>query len=399
MTLELFKNNSYIKTFDASIVNTIKREDFFLLELNQTAFYPEGGGQPSDTGFIGTSEVLDVLREDDTIYHMVKTLPEKNTELTCKIHWTRRYDLMQQHTGQHLLSAAIEKLYDSETVGFHLSNNYTTIDIDKKLTPSNIETIELEINRLIYTQKPINILYPDQETLKKMALRKQPKVTKDIRVIEIEGYDFSPCGGTHLGNLSEVGMIKVTSIEKYKSGLRLEFVCGHRAVNDYIAKNHIINSIAKNLATKPLELLSKFQQTMDQQQDMRKELKALKDTLLDMEFQRVKASPERIGVYKIYQNTFDKGTIGDLRKIAATLCTEENTLSLMGLRETNKASLIFACSKDLAYLDMKKLFDQVVSKIDGRGGGNSTSAQGSGSNINGLQLALDEAYLHVIQQL
>jgi len=397
MVKELFIDNSYIKSFNAEIVNILKRDNKYLIELNQTAFYPEGGGQPSDTGNIGEAVIEYVFREDDKIYHQSSTNLSVGETYECCINWERRFDLMQQHTGQHLLSAALENLFDADTIGFHLSEHYTTIDINKKLDWHNLYEVEAEMNRILSDNKILKIRFPAPLEVDTLPLRKPPKVKDNIRIIEIDNYDYSPCGGTHTQSLSEIGIVKITNFENYKSGIRIEFLCGQRAFKDYQTKNDIVNQIARSLASKTDDIMVKFKQNQDSQNDMRKTIKALNAQLFEIELEKLKASPLKANNLTIYKKIFNGTNMGDIRKAAATLANEDNVVCIFGSKEEHKANLMLARSKNLDHLNMKTIFAECISTIDGKGGGNPQSAQGGGSKVDKLEEAILSAYNKIVQ--
>jgi len=398
MTIELFKNNSYIKSFEAEVVNNKKIDDTYHVELSQTAFYPEGGGQPSDLGEINGIRVMNVYREDDKIFHILES-DLATRDVQGNIDWERRFDFMQQHTGQHLLSAVIEKLHEGNTIGFHLSNEYTTIDIDKKLKETDLNLIETEANRIIYANLRVITLYPTSEELKALPLRKAPAVTENIRVTEIEDYDHSPCGGTHLNTLGELGIIKIKKFENYKSGVRIEFVCGHRALKDYQLKNTAINYISQKLTTTPTDVIAKFDGMVEEQNRYRKTIKELNKKLLAHDIEALQSCPITINETTVYKKIFTDIEFGDIRTMAATLVNKEDSVCILGLVSGNKANIMLACSKNLVELNMKELFAEIIPLVEGRGGGNRTAAQGGGDKLDGLTSAIDNAFFNISEIL
>ena len=240
MTVKHYNTNAYIKEFQAKVVALVDRTEGNAIVLDATYFYPEGGGQPCDLGMIDGVKIKDVIIEDDIIYHITDESIHHLTvdqSIDCTIDFDRRFAFMQQHTGQHILSSCAEKLFDANTIGFHMGEDYVTVDLDKKLSNEDVDAIENMANAIIFANKAVMAHYPTSEELSKMPLRKQPKVTENIRVIEVDGIDFSPCGGTHTKSTAEVGLLKVKRIETYKAGIRIEFGCGIYALNSFKKRN------------------------------------------------------------------------------------------------------------------------------------------------------------------
>lgn len=392
LPLKLFYRNPYIKEFNANILKIAEKDNMLHLELNQTAFYPEGGGQPSDIGYIDDVEVSHVYENGEKIYHVVDKLPSKLENVKCSIDWERRFDHMQQHLGQHILSAAFEKLYDANTIGFHLSPNTLTIDIDKVLSHEDIIKVEYFGNQIVFNDLAVQILYPDKEELKTLPLRKEPAVTDNIRIVKLDDFDYSPCCGTHPNRTGEVGIIKIKKFEKYKSGLRIEFACGNRALKDYQTKNHIINSLSSNLSIKFEEILESVQRINDDLLNIKKENKSLKEQIIAYEAANLLNSANIINNSKIVRKIFYNRDFGDLKLLSTSLINNNGTIVVFGLVNDDKAQLIFSRSKDLDKVMMNDILKKCIPLIDGKGGGSPFSAQGGGKNIDNIETAVNLAY-------
>lgn len=209
------------------------KEDGTYVLLEETAFYPHGGGQPCDEGRINGVAVLDVISEDENVLHKVAS-PLGEGVVTCEVDWQRRFDHMQQHSGQHLLSAVCRDLYQAMTVSFHLGTDYATIDVEQpELSPLQLATIEREVNQQIYKNRVVSSYFVTEEELAKLPLVKQPKVTENIRIVEIQDVEYNACGGTHVSSTGEIGMIKLLKAEKQKGHTRIYFKCGYRALQEF----------------------------------------------------------------------------------------------------------------------------------------------------------------------
>ena len=239
---KLYYENSYDKSFTAEIINITEKNNEFHIELDNTLFYPEGGGQPCDIGFIESSAVDYVYEENGTIYHVTKQKPIKIHKAKCSINWDRRFDYMQHHLGQHILSASILELFNSNTVSVHMGEAYSTLDIDKLLTLKDMEAAETLANKVVQDNLTIDILYPTKSELKKLALRRvPPKTNEAIRIVKIGDFDLTPCCGIHPNTTLQVQLIKIMKIEKHKTGSRITFMCGKRALTSCILRDKVCN--------------------------------------------------------------------------------------------------------------------------------------------------------------
>lgn len=391
----MFHKNTYIKEFNANIVKIIEKDDILHLELNQTAFYPEGGGQPSDIGFIGDIEVSHVVEENEKIYHVVDRLPSKLEHVKCCINWEKRFDHMQQHLGQHILSTAFQKLYDANTIGFHLSSNSLTIDIDKTLSYEDIEKVEYFANQLTFNDLTVEILYPTQEEISNLPLRKTPSVTENIRVVKLDDFDYSPCCGTHPNRTGEVGLIKIKKFEKYKSGLRIEFACGNRALKDYQIKNEIVTSLSSTLSVKHDEILSSLNRINDELNTLKKEKKYLHEQLMYFQAKDMLNNAFRVNNTKIVKKIFSDRDFNEIKQLSTALINNDNTVAIFGVASDDKAQLIFSRSKDLNNINMNDILKECIPLINGKGGGSPFSAQGGGKNVVKLETAIDLAFSQI----
>ena len=262
---------------DARIIDKKFENDLYYLKLDKTIFYPHlSGGQPRDEGHINGIPVVDVYEEDNNIIHVIKENIHSD-KFRLEINWPMRIDLMQQHTGQHLLSAGFYKLFNGDTVGFHLGSDYVYVDINlAELSWEEAEKIENYVNKIITSDFEIKTSYVDLKDLDKLDLRKDTKLDSNIRIVEIDSIDFSPCAGTHLRNTGELGMIKIRKWKKYKGNIRVEFVCGKRALKDFSWKNQAINDIALLLSSKDSDVYEKVNILYNQKREAEKELRKLR---------------------------------------------------------------------------------------------------------------------------
>lgn len=245
--------------------------------LEATCFFPEGGGQPSDTGSLGEARVLYVFEQDGEVVHLChRPLPEGET-VAGEVDFARRFSHMQTHTGEHILSGVILRELGLHNVGFHMGSGYNTIDLDGELSPAQALLAEQAANRVIAQNRPVHTSYPSPQALAALPLRKRPEVER-LRLVEVEGCDLCGCCGTHVSRTGEIGLLKILDVQRYKGGARLTFLCGGEALEDYRAKHAMVREMAARLSCKPLEL-------GDSLRRMEEETAALKAALASRERQ------------------------------------------------------------------------------------------------------------------
>lgn len=398
MTERLYYEDSYLKVFKAKVLKKIKIDNRLAVVLDETAFYPTSGGQPYDKGVIQDVPVVQVVEEGDEIIHILKEeLKEKvNSEVVGKIDWERRFDHMQQHLGQHILSGALMKLWSAETVSFHLGEEVCTLDIAKeKLTEEEAKKAEECANEIIFDNRPVKCYFVEGvEDLKRLNLRKVPEKTGKIRIIEVEDFDFSACGGTHCQATGEVGLIKITKWEKRGEKIRLEFICGRRAWKDYFWKNELIKNISNKLTIKDSELGETIDRMLEERKEIRKELKEFKEKLQDYEVRNlINESSLKDDETKIISKIFEDKNFQEVRELVQKIINlDESVVVLFGVKG-EEAKILFACSRALRY-DMNGLIREAGKFIEGRGGGAPNFAQAGGKKAEGIEDALNFALEH-----
>ncbi|TVY07840.1 alanyl-tRNA editing protein [Paenibacillus cremeus] len=368
MTTKLYYESAYIQEWQTSITRTLEREDGYYLTLAQTAFYPHGGGQPCDEGTINGIPVLDVSLEEDEVLHKVAQLPE-TTEVSCRVDWSRRFDHMQHHSGQHLLSAVCRDLVQAMTMSFHLGADYATIDVDKpELTPSELAAIEQEVNRHIYLNRRVVSYFVTSEQLAEMVLVKPPKVTENIRIVEIEGVEYNACGGTHVASTGEIGMIKLLKTEKQKGFTRIAFKCGTRALEEFNACQRILGVLATKFNTGKDEIIDRLEKWENEHKQLQGELAELKEKNNAYMAKELLASREG----ELVTHQFDEMTLKDLQALAVKLAADGEVPVLLATREDNKVVLAHSGS---ASLSCGAFFKAHLGSFNGKGGGSDKMAQ------------------------
>jgi len=397
MTRRLYHDDAYQQEFQAQVLERVTVGDGLGLILDNTCFYPTSGGQPHDQGTLNSIPVSDVFEreEDGAVVHVVsgevvRPALSKGATVHGRIDWERRFDHMQQHTGQHILSQAFLRLLDAETVGFHLGAEISTIDVDKvSLAAAQLDEVEKLANTIVFHDRPVQAYFVDQDRMEDMVLRKQPKVTGPIRIVEVEDLDFSPCGGTHVKATGEVGPIVITKSERRGSETRVEFLCGGRALADYRRQRRIVSELANQFSVGDWELVEAVNRLAEEAKRYRKELKVAKDQILDYEAAKLWAEAERQGDLRIVRAVLSEGDGETLKGLAQRLTKREACVAFLGLRG-DRAQLVFACSANLSY-DMSVLLRKASQILGGSGGGRPDIAQGGGPAGDRLEEALDFA--------
>ncbi|MGL1894519.1 MAG: alanyl-tRNA editing protein [Spirochaetaceae bacterium] len=374
MTLKKYYLDNKIYNFEAKITSITKNDrGLYLIELNETYFYPEGGGQPGDRGLIGNIKVIDTIKENDNILHILEKEPLDKV-VTCVIDRDHREHFMVQHSGQHLISAVLKKELDLDTLSVHLGENETTIEIDStQINDNDLLNIENRCFELISNNN--NIIYheTDDEGLKDFNIRRSSKYSGYIRVVEIEGYDCVPCGGLHLSNISQIGLIKITGYEKIRGNIRLTFLIGINALKDYQNKTSIIHKINKELSTRDNEIPGGLLTLKNSVSKLKQEQKSISEILIKNSIKSIQQEKQS---FIIFENIPSKIT----QKLASELVNKlENALLVINLGENLNWYLIDSSNP---IIDFDKFKSDVLPIINGKGGGRSPLWQGAGGKHN-----------------
>ena len=388
-TERLYNDDPYLTEFRAEVIETLTYGDKYGIVLDRTAFYPAGGGQPWDTGYLNDEKVTEVIEKDGKLLHIVdnKLL---STEVKGSVDWARRFDFMQQHTGQHILSACFEKLLNGSTDSFHMGKDIVSIEINiDSFSIDDAERIENMANDIIYSNLPVIARIVSGEELNSLPLRKMPKVTENIRIVEVKETDYSPCGGTHVRTTGEVGMIKIKNWEKCKGGIKFAFVCGNRALKDYGLYNTIIRALCEKLSARDSEIVEAVDKLLFDLRNTEKQLSASTQELIRIEADNTIMECPVVSGIRLISRVLDNRSINDVKLLAQYLTKVPGTVALLACKNEN-AQVIFSRSEDVN-MDMNALFKAVLPIIDGKGGGNSRTAQGGGSRVDRLEEFMNNA--------
>jgi alanyl-tRNA synthetase len=408
-TERLYYYDSRLLEFDAVVIGVSERDDGQIaVELDRTAFYPTGGGQPTDTGTLGDARVVDCIdAESDGVLHVIQgSVPEIGDRIHGKIDWLRRLDHLQQHTGQHILSAAFVKLFDAPTHSFRVLEHECEIDV--ALDDPTDERIEQAVdlaNQIIWEDRPMTIRQVTSEEAAVLPLRKEPSREGELRVIEIDDFDLTPCGGTHAKSTGEVGVIAVRSWERAKGLTRIQFMAGVRVLTDYRKANRTAHEVAALFSAGREDSPALVSKLVEESKKLRRRVGALEEVACRVEAEellkqandsdRGSRATVREGVTKaasqiIIAKVFDDRDADSLKHLALALIAYPKTIALLGSRDGETARLVFARSSD-AGGDMNSLMREACSLIGGRGGGRPDMAQGGGKNLEKLAEAIEAA--------
>ncbi len=383
MASRLYYDDATLREFVAEVVavETSRTGPPMRVRMNQTAFYPTSGGQPHDTGTLNGISVIDVIEnEQGEIWHL---LSEPLTPGTRRVHgvidWARRFDHMQQHTGQHLLSAAFDDRLSAPTVSFHLGNETSTIDLEldsrTELDWAQIFDVEIAVNQVIWENRPITAHVIREDESASLKLRKPPAVSGDIRVVEIAGYDASACGGTHLSTTGELGIVKVTGLERYKAGVRVTYLSGRRALLHYQQHLQLLQQSSLMLSVGPPELPEAIARLEESAKSTRRDLRQLREELLTYEGDRLWAEAPVIDSIHVVGHVIHR-TFAEAQALAGHLRQRPATLVLLAVAELGGARLVCARSDELTQFNAAAVLQQALDLLHGRGGGSPTMAQG-----------------------
>lgn len=377
MTRKLYYESAYETEWETVITASWEKDGAYYAELAETAFYPHGGGQPCDTGSLNGIPVLDVTEEDGRVIHRLERMPE-SAEAACVLDWERRFDHMQHHSGQHLLSAVCRRLLDAPTVSFHLGQDTCTIDIETAaLTPAQMKAAEAEVTREIYAARAIHAYYVEPEELDKLQLPKPPKVTENIRIVETEGVEYNACGGTHVAHTGQIGIVKLLHTEKIRGITRLHFKCGLRALADYGDALGVLDQLGSRLGASRRDLSTRLDKLEQEQKALRSRCEELADTAARYEAQELITLSGAGPVARLY----DDKPVQELQKVAAAAQAAGCGALLLATRNGNKLVLAGGDSG----LDCGAFLKAHLSAFGGKGGGSAQLAQGAFPEPAGLE--------------
>jgi len=388
-TERLYYQDSHLIEFEARVIHKTERvSGWTAVTLDRTAFYPTGGGQPSDTGSLDGELVRECIDDEENgILHVVQgRAPAVGAVVKGRVDWPRRLDHIQQHTGQHILSQAFVTLFKAPTRGFRVLHDICEIDVE--LSSPTDEVIERAVelaNNVVWEDREITINNVTAEQAAQLTLRKESAREGELRLIEIEGFDLTPCGGTHAHRTGEVGMIVVRSWERAKGLTRIEFAAGTRALNEYRRANKTARTVAGLFSSGRDDAPKLAARMLEENKELHRRVRSLEEIAARVEADELlqSATLTTQGA-NVVSRIFDKRDAESLKHLAMALIQHPNVVALLGSRDQDVARLVFAKSEGAAG-DMNALMREACELLDGRGGGKPDMAQGGGKNVEKLK--------------
>ena len=385
MTERLYYDDPYKREFDAIVVGVERLVSADVdsvrhgVRLDRTAFYPTTGGQPFDTGTLNASRVVDVIDDENgAVVHVVEgTVPVVGEAVHGVVDWRRRFDHMQQHTGQHVLSAAFVHLFGVKTVSFHLGTDVSTIDLAREVTAREIAAAEDEANRIVWEDRAVTIRYASSEEAARLPLRKEPKRSGTLRLIDIEEFDLSACGGTHVSRTGAIGVIAVTGWERFKGGHRLEFACGGRALTRLRMLRDVTTSAVRALSVLPGDIPNAIERLQAELKEGKRILVDAHSALSRYEALELAQAAEQHPWGKLVLHALDADA-AQLKSLASAVASQSGFLVVL-LSKSLPSVVVAARSPDVA-VACNDIVGALAKRFGGRGGGKPDLAQGGGLN-------------------
>lgn len=387
MSRKLYLDDSYLRQCEAEVVEARQTDEAWEVVLDRTCFYPESGGQPGDSGTISGIQVLDVRLEGEDVIHVLEAEPPASP-LEARIDWRRRYDHMRQHTGQHLLTAAIINLFDVDTVGFHLGEKFSTIDIaTSSFSPERAARAEELCSEWITAALPVSTEYVSPEEFQNMELRKKAlpeELSGSVRLVRIGDVDIAHCGGTHLRSTAELQMIKVVGTERVRDTVRVTFLAGGRATADYKHKHELLTRLAADLTCGIEDLPATVGKTKEDAKESYKQLKKLRKEMISGMVQSELEKASKVGEFKILCSEYEGWSSDELKVLASKATAVEPKLIICTAgREADRGAIALAAGSAFDG-DLGEIIRSLLPLFDGRGGGKGRFAQavGDASKLN-----------------
>ena len=387
MTERIYYTDPACRAFEATVERAFERDGRPAVTLDRTAFYPTAGGQPYDTGRLGDTTVVETIDEDGDVIHVVAAPLAAGMRVRGEIDWTRRFDHMQQHTGQHVLSAAFDRLFGNRTVSFHMGADASTIDLARELAPADVERAVDEANAVVWQDADVGIRFVSETEARDLPLRKEPSREGTLRLIAIGDFDLSACGGTHVSRTGAIGLIAVTATERFRGGMRVTFACGGRALRVLRSYRDAVAGSVRVLSVLPSELPAAIERVQSDGKDLRKTIARMQDALAVHEAARLRSLAVATPRARVVVATLDGWDAAGLKSVASAIVGEPGSAVALFSASAPVAAVI-ARSADVT-LDANALLRQLLELFGGRGGGRPEFAQGGG--LTGSASAIEDA--------
>ncbi len=367
MTDKLFYKSVTDSEFEAEVKSCLKTEKGYQIILDRTLFYPEGGGQPADNGIIGNAEIYDVQDSNGEVVHYSDKPLEVGAKVKGLVDMDRRHRLMQQHSGEHIVSGLIHNKFGYDNVGFHMGSDCITIDFNGTLTEQDLDGIEKEANEIIYRDFEPHIFYPSSEELARLAYRSKKELVGDVRIVSFAECDTCACCGLHVVRTGEIGIIKIIGFQKYKGGTRVSMLAGRQAYEDYAKKDIAVHGISTLLSSKPYEIKAAVEKLMNERNEIKEQLVSAKRKIFEMKMASVK-DDEKCPVF------FEDGLEPfELRLFADMLMEKFPSAAVFCGNDEEGYKYAIGSNKGDVVLFIK----EANNALNGKGGGKGNMVQGS----------------------
>ena len=367
MTEKLYYRDAYIKEFDATVADSFTDGDKFVIVLDSTAFFPEEGGQSSDTGFIGDARVYDVREKNGIIFHYADKLLDIGATYSCKIDFEDRFEKMQCHTAEHIISGAIKRLYGFDNVGFHLGATEVTMDINGVLSREELDAVELIANRAVFDNTPIRAYFPRGDELSTLSYRSKLDLVENVRIVEVEGYDLCACCAPHVARTGEIGLIKILNFEKHRGGLRINIAAGYRALRDYREKYENVLKISAIFSEPQSTVASAAESFSASYEELKAKLKMAGISNARLEARLIESTDSSLVCH--YPNM----SMDELREFVN--CAKDKVGGILVALTGAEGNYKYIMTS--SQLDLSLIFKRINSDLSGRGGGRDNMIQGS----------------------
>jgi alanyl-tRNA synthetase len=376
MTDRIYYTEPSCRSFEATVIALDHRGGRPAVVLDRTAFYPTSGGQPFDTGRLGPVDVIETIDEGDHVAHMVSAPVSVGTAVHGEIDWTRRFDHMQQHTGQHVLSAAFDRLLENRTTSFHMGAEASTIDLLREVTSADVERAVDEANRVVWEDREVSVRFVSAEEAARLPLRKEPMREGTLRLIEIRNYDLSACGGTHVQRTGAIGMIAILDTERLRGGSRLTFVCGARTSRAFQRYRDAVAGSTRILSVSPHELPGAIERAQAESKDLRKTVGRLQGSLAGHEAAQLVAGATLAADRRVVVHALEGWDAAGLKAVASALVAQSDVAA--ALVSTGEPLAVVVARSQNVGIDAAKVLRALLDRFGGRGGGRPDLAQGAG---------------------
>lgn len=369
-TIKLFYEDSHIREFEAKVLSCQPEGDYYKVVLDRTAFFPEGGGQYGDVGYLDDVKVTDTREKEGVIYHKTDIPFEEGQTVCGKLDWSVRFERMQQHSGEHIVSGIVHRRYGYENVGFHLGDECCTMDFNGPISKDELKEIEKEANKAVFENLDIFVTYPTKKELADMEYRSKIEIDGQVRIVTIPGYDVCACCAPHAKQTGEIGLIKLVNIMNYKGGERITMLCGSRALEDYDIKQENARAIGAMLCEKENEIASAVERLKTEQGSLKSKVAQLQQKLLSYK-------AEEIELQEHITCVFDEELIGNGPREFMNLLLERGAKVCAVFAGTDKLGYRYVIGSRTEDVDVRPLSKMLNEKFQGRGGGKPQMVQGS----------------------